>query len=333
MAKVGLVSTRFYYIASDHILWKMFCAQHWEELKQVPPKSFYIDRFTSYVQHKQEAKIFKILMLFKTTSPYYFILFLCSFITYLMGLKLDAYINWPWYLVFIPVWLLDILLLTVVGTLLYFWISSHNTPELKVGFQRVFPMLSSAPTKLVLVTVLCSFVTFSVLVSCKLDNLIFSSWWIIFLPFFVICLIVTLNPVWTIRKGWNWASFWSILLAVSYDIALLVIVAKLENQVQGDWCLLFLPWWISDIFALVRAVSLCIELHTTKINWIVTMTYGGYMSCSMTFRSLLCVNLGAVCGDPTAYSYNLIFTSLQTFILLFGVPLILFFRYRVQKIS
>lgn len=82
------------------------------------------------------------------------------------------------------------------------------------------------------------------------------------------------------------------------------------------------------MFALVAAVSLCIEMRNTRIGWSVTLLYTGYMASIITFRSLLCVNLGTSCSDPIGYSWNLIFISAQVLILLFGFPVIMFLRHR-----
>lgn len=56
------------------------------------------------------------------------------------------------------------------------------------------------------------------------------------------------------------------------------------------------------------------------------------MSSIITFRSLLCVNLGIVCTDPITYSYNLIFISLQILIFIFGIPSVIFLRHRFSNI-
>jgi len=132
------------------------------------------------------------------------------------------------------------------------------------------------------------------------------------------------------RKGWKWSLFWGLNFALSYAMTICLCVARIEGQVIEDWCLLFLPWWISDVFALVLVISMCMELHSAHSGWILTLIYAGYVSCSITFRSLLCVNLGSVCGDPITYSYNLILINVHIFVIFFGVPLILLVRHRLQ---
>jgi len=298
---------------------------------------YYIQRLKSFRKSKEEAKIYRILTLFRTTAPYYFILFLISSMTYLLGLKLDAYISWPWYFVFGPVWIFDFILVMLLLCLLYFWID--RSQELRSAIQRTFPLALNPIASGIIVSIVISVLLFTALLSSKLDNILIVgswSWWVIHSPFIYLCVLATAAPITLlIKRGWVWSCFWAIFLVVSFDLTILLSIAKLENQISGDWCLIFLPWWISDVFALVCAVSLCMELHSSRLGWCVTILYSSYMSSIITFRSLLCVNLGTVCSDPVAYSYNLIFIALHVFIFIFGLPVIIFMRRRweIKQVS
>jgi len=260
-------------------------------------------------------------------------MFLLSSLVYLVGLKLDNFINWHWYYVFTPVWIFDVMLLVILGCIIYFWVD--HSEELTTAMQKSFPLVTTATSSLIMSSIIICVLVFTGLLSAKLDSVQIVqnwSWWAIYSPLFYLCILVTVLPfVMIAKRGWVWSGFWGIFLVVSYDLTILLIIAKLEQNISGDWCLIFLPWWISDVFALVCAVSLCMELHTLRLGWCITVIYAGYMASIITFRSLLCVNLGSVCGDPIGYSYNLIFISFHIFILSFGMPIILFIRRRWEN--
>lgn len=331
MARVGLACSRFYQLASDHIWWKELCNQHWEEAN-TSPKELYKDKFTLFRQKKQEAEIFKRLVLFRTTVPFYIVLFLISMLVFLSGLKLDGYLTWSWRKLFFPLWIIDLFMLSLSFFLLSYWGTKNKI--YKRAFCRVFPTMSHPlATPFIVIASICM-VVFTVLIVLKLDEVspfAYLNWWCICAPLLVLNFLVMTPPIYMIvTRGWKWSYFWGIFFGGSYLFTLCLIIARTSGHIHGDWCLLFLPWWISDVFALVLCISMCMELHSTQTGWILTLLYSGYLSCSITFRSLLCVNLGSVCGDPVTYSYNLIFIIVHIFVIFFGVPFILLLRHRIQ---
>jgi len=337
ISRLSQVSHRFYALANDSAYWKELCLQYWQdaehEAQNTPMKTYYITRYRSFRMMTQEANIYRVLALLRTTILHYVFIFLLSAAVYLIGLKLDGYVNVPWVVVLVPFWIVSAGLAVVAACVIAFW--CNRAPELRAALSRTFPVvLSRWANILILSMIFCAFL-FPVLLTARLDAFRHTeklSWWIVTTPLLYICIVVTVSPIKSlIKNGWSWSSFWIMFLVLSYDITICLSIAKLEKILDGDWCLLFLPWWISDVFALVCAVSLCMELRSARLGWCVTVIYTGYMASIITFRSLMCVNLGTVCGDPVAYSYNLIFISLQVFLFIFGLPLILFLRNRFAK--
>lgn len=153
---IAQVCKRFYLLTNDNKFWKgikyfffkkkiifyqhslEICTQYWnieneeeENEDEFSPKTFYINKLRSFLHQKQEAKLLGVLSLFRTTIPYYFFLFLFSVEIYFIGLKLDGYINWLWVIVFIPMWVVDLILLSVVGFIISYWI--NKTKEMEGG--------------------------------------------------------------------------------------------------------------------------------------------------------------------------------------------------------
>jgi len=332
--RVSQVCKRFHRLANDNLLWKELCEQHWRSLDNPDDlKNFYITKYNNFHRHKQEAKHLRLLAFVQTTFPYYLFLALLDAAVFLTGLKLDGYINWSYFVVFGPLWAVDAVLLAVTIFVMGCWIS--QSPILESALKKTFPSVTSRYSSLGIVTFLLACVLCPVLLAMKLEGVPYVSslnWWIILLPLLYISAVLTVFPLTLIQqRGWVWSLFWCVALLLSYDSTLLLVIAKLEGSIGGDFCLVFLPWWISDVFALVCAVSCCIELRSARLGWCITIIYAGYMISVITFRSLLCVNLGVVCGDPVAYSYTLIFITLHIFLFLFGIPSVIFIRQRFQK--
>ena len=331
MGRISQVSQRFYALANDQYYWKQLCLQYWQEsVDKNTPKMYYINRFTSYKLQAEEARIFRVFAILRSTIPYYFLLFFISGQVYVLGLKLDKYIDVSWFVVFSPLWLLSASYLLIGSLIIFGWFHLSQV-EFRGAISRTFPFLLSKIKSAIILSLLLFAIIFFVLLSFKLDKMYLNeaSWWLVCAPLLYICLILTLSPIYSlIKNGWSWSAFWLIFLTSAYDLTLVLILLKLESVLSGDWCLLFLPWWISDVFALVSAVSLCMELKSSRLGWSLTIIYSAYMASIITFRSLLCVNLGSTCSDPVGYSWNLILITLQIFIFIFGVPVVVFIRHK-----
>eukprot|EP01116_Phalansterium_solitarium_P010323 TRINITY_DN2498_c0_g1_i1.p1 TRINITY_DN2498_c0_g1~~TRINITY_DN2498_c0_g1_i1.p1 ORF type:complete len:987 (+),score=306.46 TRINITY_DN2498_c0_g1_i1:100-3060(+) len=353
VARLAQVCRRFNGLAKDRLVWKGVVAKHWQLDGIAPDDSylegglatddgqldylqFYIERYKSYGVTSKELRVYKTLKLFNTTLPFYAVLVVLAAQVYAIGLKLDNYISLQWHVVFTPLWVFDVIVVLFSVLLVYFIVSFKSLPFDR-AVRRLFPFVATQHGCLFLFIVCLLWLPSGLFLAQKLDEVGRVAqwpWWAVFAPFFCILTLVAFLPstlliVW---RRWIWSVFWLSFVGLSYLTAVVMAVAKLEFGVPvNDWCVVFLPWWVSDVFALITTICVCRELASPKLGWGVALLYMGYEAAVITLRSLLCVNLEGTCGDPVNYSYTLIFLALQFLLACVGFPAVFLLRGRFSK--
>jgi len=329
LARSGVVCRRFCRLVDDHVIWKTLCTQ-WEETSEKTPRNFYIDRYQLYLKQKQETQIYRYLLYFRSTYSVYFVLFLFSWFAAFIGFKVDRFLNWSWFYIFIPLWIIEAIFLFGCSALIFSRLKRF--PYFQKAFRRAFPLFTANKIAYLISTILLSFDCFTIFLALKLDEIINWGWWVVSIPLIIFLVVTSAVPIiLMIRKGRIWSIFWSFFLCLSIDITCTMVISKLAQSIKVDWCLLFLPWWISDIFALVCAICMCMEHHSKRAGWLVTAVFCLYLTSSVSFRSLMCVNLSNSCGDPISHPLTLILLSFHVFLVAVGFPLSQFVKKRFNK--
>ena len=189
----------------------------------------------------------------------------------LIGLQLDDEIQLNWTIVFIPLFLIDILIfvLLLVISLINIKLSLnenvegtveadsflHETPKRKLSFAHILEFISVLPITFLFI--------FEVLLALQLDKTIIWSWWIIFAPLLIAQLIVSLQNIpnvfysrykvrsstqfycklgyigFIIRHYYTDFLFLLTTLLFTYNLANSPDLSDLSNGVEGK-----MSWWI-----------------------------------------------------------------------------------------
>eukprot|EP01116_Phalansterium_solitarium_P006481 TRINITY_DN1879_c0_g1_i4.p1 TRINITY_DN1879_c0_g1~~TRINITY_DN1879_c0_g1_i4.p1 ORF type:complete len:1008 (+),score=287.87 TRINITY_DN1879_c0_g1_i4:193-3216(+) len=349
VARVSQVSRRFHRVVQKQSYWKDMVLQEWawryaaasiisvlSEQDLLRAADYTVDYFGVYVRHNGRLRkrsfagfLYSVLLFMRTSPPLYALLFLCTLQTYLVGLKIDDFIALPWHAVLFPAWIVNAVLVCMGVLLSYFVFRQSQTP-FDWPVRKLYPFLRN-PSGTVPVAVSVALLILSTLfLALKLDYTSpFSaqhSWWFVGFPVYLLLAILTVHHVVGALLGdvsWSWGSFWMGFTCCGYLVTWLLVIAKIESDHFSntiEWWTVFIPWWVSDAFALAAVMFVCSSFAATKLIWTALATYLGYLLCIATFQGLLNSNLVTPCGDnPVAFSYTLIFIPLYILFSVIGV--------------
>lgn len=248
---------------------------------------------------------------------------------FLAGLKIDgagAVASIPWIVVFLPT-----LLVGLVGLILCF-LATMLRCKYRIGkaaLEGLAPRMQltvrtvSRPARLgfLWVVALAFFLT-PILLSARIDIANASlSWWVALAPLFALLLSIAFIPARLLcsrRVSFVWLAAGLPLFLL---INLVLAAAKLESLIQLDWCYLFVPWWISEIFLLCAAVGFCLFANKAVVGWVLSICCTVYIACMVILRTLLCANLGSrdgcfVGGQPLSFPATIVFIPIYIVLLI-----------------
>lgn len=297
-----------------------------------PPREFFVAKFSRFRQEKKLAKRYRFLTFFRSTLIAYVLCFSICAQLYVLGLKLDKTIDWNWFIIAIPSWLMLTLFTYIVS--IFTW-NFYRSKATRNALRRVFGWIN-AP----FIWMACSFmilcVAQAVVLVYKFQNDLQTkswNWWAVLSPGIALGVLSLAIPSWVFFRPFRWSGFWFVLFISLCVLSFLLGIGRLQGNLTSDWCVILLPYWISDIFALICAISFCIELRTWSRGCGVSIACGLYLGCAITFRTLVCVNWGDYCSASSQYQYSGVFVPIHLMIALFGIPTTIFFRKISQKLA
>eukprot|EP01122_Echinamoeba_exundans_P014757 TRINITY_DN6743_c0_g1_i1.p1 TRINITY_DN6743_c0_g1~~TRINITY_DN6743_c0_g1_i1.p1 ORF type:complete len:1327 (-),score=168.94 TRINITY_DN6743_c0_g1_i1:211-4191(-) len=326
-------------LGNDNVVWKSVVADYWEEtpefaaLQQAAAasfsyKAFFIHGAAAFRRSKREGKMRAAVNVVHSTVPYYGIVFVFAIQIFLAGLKFDrvaSFASASWALTLLPTMFLGCLSLSLcllaLAVRLRYRIGTAAMSGLSPSM-RVTVRLVSRPAQLFFgFLVSTAFLLTPALISIRADAVAPISWWVALAPlmvFLACCCIVPGRLICSRRVSFIWLALGGPLFLL---IKLILVAAKLEGAIEAEWCILFVPWWVSEVFFLCAAVGLCLFANKAVVGWVLSICSVVYITCMIVIRTLLCANLGSrdgctTDGQPVSFPIGVIFVPLYLVLLL-----------------
>ncbi|PRP85864.1 hypothetical protein PROFUN_06138 [Planoprotostelium fungivorum] len=299
------------------------------DLSEFSFKSTYIDRLQSFRSRWRQIKFHRTLAFFRTTMLLRVPLFLFSIFFWLLGSKIDNYLSIPWSVVFTPIWLIDAFLVIIIITIITYHRTSKDSP-LRSAIYNTFPVVDGRFGSLWMSTFSLLFVLFSLLLWSRLAGKWTGPNWLVVVP--VLIATVTANAyhfVDTIKQLKSFSNVGWILLLLCINVSLVQLTLWLSSVTSISFCSVIIPWWISDVSALIVMITSVIRFNgQSRSAGCVVCLFTTYLLSMIFLRIFLCLSLGSAdqCQSPRTYSWNLIFITVQIFILLFCYPVVFLLR-------
>eukprot|EP01121_Diplochlamys_sp_Union-15-3_P016143 TRINITY_DN5440_c0_g4_i1.p1 TRINITY_DN5440_c0_g4~~TRINITY_DN5440_c0_g4_i1.p1 ORF type:complete len:847 (+),score=61.82 TRINITY_DN5440_c0_g4_i1:36-2576(+) len=264
----------------------------------------------------------------------YFSIFLLglSITVFFATLKLDSIIHWPWYKIFIPIWiLLSVLILITLRVMV--WIARNF---------RIYNVWKGLYLScLLFFSFLVCLIIFPILLSLKLDAKIHITWWSVFAP--ILWVIVTLL-VWiaifipekvSIRGKILFTIFCVLPLVILWEASVSMLLSYYTNGYPNNFCSIMAPWWAADVIVIILMTFYCgswscwypitfSDACSKRMKLFVLVLF--YFICFLIFRSLLCASWNSVRHN---YAYSLVVVPVYLFFCLFGgIAMSWAFRFR-----
>jgi hypothetical protein len=263
-----------------------------------------------------------------STAPYYGIVLVMAVQIFLAGLKFDrvaSFASASWALTLIPSMLVGSLgflfCLLALAVRLRYRIGTAAMSGLSPSM-RVTVRLVSHPAQLFFgFLASTAFLLSPILISIRADSVAPISWWVALAPvmvFLACCCVVPGRLICSRRVSFIWLAVGGPLFLL---ITLILVAAKLEGAIEAEWCILFVPWWVSEVFFLCAAVGLCLFANKAVVGWVLSICCVVYVTCMIVIRTLLCANLGSrdgctTDGQPVSFPIGVVFVPLYLVLLL-----------------
>lgn len=299
LAAAVVVDHRFQRLSNDSAVWKRIVADYWEEtpmfadlrarVRNFSYKDFFLHGAKRFARSKREGNLRSAVHAIHSTSPFYVAIFLVALQAFLVGLKLDGVSPLSvasWGLLFVPLLVLAVcgLIICIAATTirLKYRIGHAILSGLSQSMQVTVKTVSR-PLRLIFIWLAAlAFVFTPTLLSLKLDWKLSVSWWIVMLPVFILLIALAIVPirlVFSRKHSFIWFAGGGPLFLFG---TLLAVVAKLDAGLEIEWCILFVPWWLSEGAQgpLKRTVSspylVGCSLHFAGFSWHVSLCKQGY---------------------------------------------------------
>ncbi|VDO96329.1 unnamed protein product [Soboliphyme baturini] len=181
-------------------------------------------------------------LLFQGCNPSKFVVyFMLLAFTLLFALKIDNFIDAPYWIVFLPLfaWKLLLMLGTIVGCISHCkYPPGRNELFLELEFRSMILMFGENMLLL----------TFEVMVCFKLQSDLPMLWILIFIPLLLESLIAILICIWLLRRERSFE--FELFFAVNI-VQFVFLALKLDGMVNWTWMVVFIPFWILICLVLI----------------------------------------------------------------------------------
>jgi hypothetical protein len=240
----------------------------------------------------------------------------------LLSARIDEMINWSYILVFIPLFIVDAIVLILVITAK---MEKHGEDDVLLQSERTKAIV----TKVLLIVYIGLFCAFQFLICAKLDNIASLSWWIVAIPWFILelmnfvqttmaTIVQIKEPIFEafnqqdhaeprkLRFGESCMVVFSNYSFIAIRVVQAVLIFWKLNGAECEWRLVFLPTWLMGGIEFIRLTYLLIvarrslkaEPYQVAIAQLVFFFI--WAALFYTFMGLLINRLQSTNGLPTA---------------------------------
>eukprot|EP01117_Protostelium_nocturnum_P019126 TRINITY_DN81_c0_g3_i1.p1 TRINITY_DN81_c0_g3~~TRINITY_DN81_c0_g3_i1.p1 ORF type:complete len:1109 (+),score=279.52 TRINITY_DN81_c0_g3_i1:87-3413(+) len=295
-------------------------------------KKLYIEKLNSYRKTWAEAKFQRIIKTFNTTFFLHMCLLLMSIWVWLVGIKLDRYTDLSWGAVFFPLWIIDAFLIITCIVIVAFWTQSKDAP-LRNVLRRFFPSISSKRFCARTVIVCLCIVALTLLLWDRTIHRL--NLWIVFSPLILIMALSIAELIKSvIRRASTFANVCWLIFSVLALCTALVVIAWAQQRIPAAFCLMLVPWWASDMIALMLMIVYIVRLGALgRVAGFLVYLFTIYLLTMVFLRIFLCLSFGDgdQCNNPRNFSWNLVFITLHVLLILFAFPLVHFMRGKFSR--
>ncbi|XP_064608288.1 transmembrane protein 185B-like [Liolophura sinensis] len=216
--------------------------------------------------------------LFQDFNPSKFLVFLCLlFFSLFYALRLDETIQWSYWLVFLPIWIWKLVVLSGAAVGSYVW---WKNPQYRVdgdGYIQYKAMVISSSVHLLLLM-------FELLACDKLESGR-HKWTLVFIPLMFMSVASIGICVWAVKHE---RSFELELFSAVNILQFIFLALKFDNIVQWSFVIVFIPIWIVMCVALIGVLyAIILAIILMKSPDIVPEQRRGNLSTAVGYTFLV----------------------------------------------
>lgn len=185
-----------------------------------------------------------------------FVVLLMGLFLIFLALKADGAVNWSWLIVWIPLWILDAIIVIGTFAIIKSYLSKDEDEEENPGDEAEKPKKDYAMIMKFGIQV-WMWVVIQVLIALKLDDDVDYQWWVCVLPWIpaeIASYVFYFQKLGESNgdKMMKYAIFSQIRSTISFFLFIGFTCAKLDGAIDWDWAIVLLPYYGSwPLFPLI----------------------------------------------------------------------------------